>query len=525
MMKETIGVDGMQVVNDVVEEMFGTKKKKGRVKLDVNVEHVSKMENEEVKEVDCCIEHDSMTENEEYTIDPELESQPSPKMPEQGEELEVMPLADMDSEPEISTTDPPSSLSVPELEYHELALKFIRLPASQLQELADDIEKNGLLEKIELLDGKILDGINRYLGLRLKSVDPETIRKDFCQEYKGTNPACFVLSKNVYRRHLNLTDSQRAMLVADMETYTHGGNRKNQDGSIHVETREELAEAANVSSSLVAQAKKIKESSPDEAQDIRDGKITVGTVIKEIRKKKKERNEPIKGSSTRVESSEWVQTALKAWWTNPIRKHSRKTPLEMVQYAIAGVQRVIDDNLWEHLLANLKEVETLALAGGMALTEEKINSVFATSETPEDTEWIDEMLENTLQTIQVVNRDVLQTWSGIQKGSTDWTPFDGLPQVKKGLMHPDEVAHTMIYVLHTAHATADGYKPGWSKEKIIETVVAIVGDITTQPITTSTVDDVASDCIGKEREKKYKKHSRAVSKWLRECKGVDIPEA
>jgi hypothetical protein len=79
------------------------------------------------------------------------------------------------------------------------------------------------------------------------------------------------------------------MLVADMETYKHGGSRKNQDGSIHLETRAKLAKAAEVSSSSVARAKKIKKHSPEDAQDIRDGKTTVGAVEKKIRTASKEK--------------------------------------------------------------------------------------------------------------------------------------------------------------------------------------------------------------------------------------------
>jgi ParB-like chromosome segregation protein Spo0J len=228
--------------------------------------------------------------------------------PEKTEELEAMQLHDVDKNSTTSSTitSLPLSEQVQELEYHELALKFNRLSIAQLQELADDIEKNGLLEKITLDDGKILDGINRYEALRLKGKDLKTIRKEYCQKYQGNTPALFVLSKNVYRRHLDLNDSQRAMLVADMETYTHGGNRKNQDGSIHVETRAELAKAAEVSPSSVARAKKIKECSPEDAQDIRDGKTTIGTVTKKLREDSKDEaqsKQPVKVETTQSATS------------------------------------------------------------------------------------------------------------------------------------------------------------------------------------------------------------------------------
>ena len=356
------------------------------------------------------------------------------KMPMQSEELEAIQLRDTDMEQETSSMKPPSSLSVPELEYHELALRFNRLSDAELQELADDIEKNGLLEEIELRDGKILDGINRYLALRLKGVDPETIRRKHCKEYLGTNPAAFVLSKNLHRRHLNLTDSQRAMLVADMESYNHGGNRKNQDGSIHVETREELAKAADVSPSLVARAKKIKESSPDDAQDIRDGKTTVGTVTKSLKQIAKstpkskmsdnidhtqpkllpdnapESNEQV---SSDFEPGEWMQSTKKAWWHNPDKQLYRwnrggmKTPLETVQYAIDDVQGAIDTNVLAKLLAALMEIQALALAGGTELTEQKTDTFFVDAAS-EDAMCLIERMEYLVEALKEVNRNVLR---------------------------------------------------------------------------------------------------------------------
>ena len=42
--------------------------------------------------------------------------------------------------------------------YHPACKLFPRLPDDQLQDLADDIKRNGLQNPIVLLDGKILDG-------------------------------------------------------------------------------------------------------------------------------------------------------------------------------------------------------------------------------------------------------------------------------------------------------------------------------------------------------------------------------
>jgi ParB-like chromosome segregation protein Spo0J len=53
------------------------------------------------------------------------------------------------------------------LEFHEIANEFPLLTDQETQELADDIEKNGLEERLVLFEEKILDGRNRYNACKL----------------------------------------------------------------------------------------------------------------------------------------------------------------------------------------------------------------------------------------------------------------------------------------------------------------------------------------------------------------------
>jgi ParB-like chromosome segregation protein Spo0J len=48
------------------------------------------------------------------------------------------------------------------LKPHPLAALFPKYGAGDLKELAADIKANGLQQKIVLLDGQILDGVNRW---------------------------------------------------------------------------------------------------------------------------------------------------------------------------------------------------------------------------------------------------------------------------------------------------------------------------------------------------------------------------
>jgi len=87
------------------------------------------------------------------------------------------------------------------LELHLYCILFPACTEEELRTLTDDIRQNGLLEPIVLLDGKILDGRNRYQACQELGIEPETV------EYDGDDPLAFVLSKNLYRRQL--TTSQR----------------------------------------------------------------------------------------------------------------------------------------------------------------------------------------------------------------------------------------------------------------------------------------------------------------------------
>ena len=96
-------------------------------------------------------------------------------------------------------------------EFHDLASIFPMLAGDEAKALAHDIFEHGLREPIILLEGKILDGRNRYIacldaGIELRFAD-----------YRGDNPAAYVVSLNLKRRHLN--ESQRAMVAAKLDEF------------------------------------------------------------------------------------------------------------------------------------------------------------------------------------------------------------------------------------------------------------------------------------------------------------------
>jgi len=97
------------------------------------------------------------------------------------------------------------------LAHHEYARLFPMLSDEDVQELADDIAKNGLRIPIVIdADDKILDGRNRAAACAIAGVDP------VYEPFIGTDEdkLAFVVSCNIHRRHL--TTSQRASVAAKL---------------------------------------------------------------------------------------------------------------------------------------------------------------------------------------------------------------------------------------------------------------------------------------------------------------------
>jgi ParB-like chromosome segregation protein Spo0J len=101
------------------------------------------------------------------------------------------------------------------LELHPYCEFFPMADERLLNDMADSIRRNGLIEPITLYKGKILDGKIRYEACDLAGVEPRYV------EYNGDNPYQFVISKNYYRG--SLSDEQYAVLTELSEKLKDGG--------------------------------------------------------------------------------------------------------------------------------------------------------------------------------------------------------------------------------------------------------------------------------------------------------------
>lgn len=97
------------------------------------------------------------------------------------------------------------------LAHHEYARLFPMLSDEEVQELAEDIAKNGLRIPIVIdADDKILDGRNRAAACAIAGVEP--VYEPFIGS--DEDKLAFVVSCNIHRRHL--TTSQRASVAAKL---------------------------------------------------------------------------------------------------------------------------------------------------------------------------------------------------------------------------------------------------------------------------------------------------------------------
>jgi hypothetical protein len=191
------------------------------------------------------------------------------------------------------------------LEFHPLSEHLSLLSEEETQVMADDVKKNGLLERLTLLDGKVLDGRNRYnackiAGRKLTAEDIEL----FEEAHEGEDPAVYVISKNIKRRHL--TVGQRAAMLAELlkevgkakpgpkedPILRAAASELMQDKSENAEVipkteqKKILAKTAGVSVDAVDKAAYIEKVAPEVHAEVKAGTITLSKGEKAAKARK-----------------------------------------------------------------------------------------------------------------------------------------------------------------------------------------------------------------------------------------------
>jgi ParB-like chromosome segregation protein Spo0J len=93
------------------------------------------------------------------------------------------------------------------LPFHPLANNFPLMNGAEFAEFVADIKTRGQIEPIITYDGMILDGRNRYRACLKNKIEPVLKAGDDWID----DPAAYVRSANIHRRHLKAKDKREAI--------------------------------------------------------------------------------------------------------------------------------------------------------------------------------------------------------------------------------------------------------------------------------------------------------------------------
>ena len=172
---------------------------------------------------------------------------------------------------------------------HRYAKYFPLMEGEEFEDLVNDIREHGLLEPIVTFEDSILDGRNRFRACKRAGVEPKFAK------YRGNGVLSYIISKNVHRRHLNV--SQRAIIALDVlpalekEAVKRNpvGRKRLRTGATPTEkgrSTEHAGRALHVSARIVQGAKRVAKEAPELLSDIRAGKTTVREAEREVRQRK-----------------------------------------------------------------------------------------------------------------------------------------------------------------------------------------------------------------------------------------------
>ena len=152
------------------------------------------------------------------------------------------------------------------MEAHEIAQLFPPMEGPELKELEEDIRERGVEDPITLFEGKVLDGVHRYM---LGSAHGKHVPSRQLPE--GADPIAFCIARNLKRRHLN--PSQRALLAERLADHRRPGRK----GERAARTRREAAEeVGGCSERAIARARTVRNGCDEEVvRAVRDGKVTL----------------------------------------------------------------------------------------------------------------------------------------------------------------------------------------------------------------------------------------------------------
>jgi hypothetical protein len=157
------------------------------------------------------------------------------------------------------------------MKIHPVAEMFPMMAEDELDELADDIKANGLLNPIVLdAEGVLIDGRNRLEACRRADVEPKFEQLD------GVDPVAFILSSNDKRRHMS--KGARAMVAAKIRNLSFNDKSP----------RDQTAKQLKVASGYIGQAAVVLEYAPELADHVVAGTLPLNDAYTKAQERKRE---------------------------------------------------------------------------------------------------------------------------------------------------------------------------------------------------------------------------------------------
>jgi hypothetical protein len=216
------------------------------------------------------------------------------------------------------------------MKQHPLSAAFPAMPESELAGLTVDIEQFGQRESGVVLDGMVLDGWHRFQACERLGISFNYV--EFDDEFAGTDPVAFVMSRNAYRRHLSA--SQRAAAIVACTTWRSAGKAAPGAGLKEPEanpapsaglTNAEMAKVANVGERTIRQAKAAERAGLGGA--VRDGTISAKQAATVAAMPDEQRAAVVKSGAAQMQE---VIAAAKKQVQGAAPKPAAPSPLELV---------------------------------------------------------------------------------------------------------------------------------------------------------------------------------------------------
>jgi N6-adenosine-specific RNA methylase IME4 len=212
--------------------------------------------------------------------------------------------------------------------FHPLADVLLLIEGAEFDRLVSDIAKNGLLNPITIHDDMILDGRNRDRACRAAGVEP------VYEPFTGDDPAAFVLSQNLARRHLG--PSERAMVAARMANLKWGQRADYAERPIGLSA---AAGLCNVSERHIKRATVVlKHGTPELQEAVDRGRIAVHEAAKAAKESPEAQAEFLAATA--------AGQTFQSWKNN----HGRKT--RAAQLAATTKALSVGERRWPVILAD-----------------------------------------------------------------------------------------------------------------------------------------------------------------------------